>query len=255
MHPQVAVVRVGQNEADITYERTLTKKADALGIKVNAIHLQENVSQSMLLSTIEVVNADQKVHGCLVFRPLPADIDELKICNMIAPKKDIDGVGADSLASVFMGAVGGFAPATAEACVELLTHYDIEVKGKHVVVVGRSLVVGKPLSMLLLDRDATVTLCHSKTPDLANMMQSGDIVVCAVGRPREFGAKHFRSGQVVLDVGANVDSNGVFCGDVDYASVEPIVAAITPVPGGIGSITSSIILRHVVQAAECSLSY
>ena len=212
--------------------------------------LDEKVSQEKLLLQIRRINADPSIHGCLVFRPLPSEMEDKLVCDELAMAKDIDGVSTASLGAVFTDAKEGFAPSTAEACVRALDFYDIPVEGKHVVVVGRSLVVGKPVAMLLLRRNASVTICHSRTEDLPKIMRTADIVICATGRARAFDASCFREGQTVLDVGINFDKDGNLCGDVDYESVEPVVDAITPVPGGLGSVTTSITMEHTVSAAE-----
>lgn len=250
VHPRLALVRVGESEADAAYQRSIIAQAEKAGVKVDVHELPADASRFAIESIIEGVNVDRAVHGCMLFRPLPKGVDELALCNMIAPQKDVDGVGARSLAGVFMGLRGGFAPCTAQACVEMLDHHGIGLAGEHAVVVGRSLVVGKPAAMLMLACDATVTLCHSGTRDVAAQMRAADIVVCATGRARAFGAECFRAGQTVLDVGTNTDADGVFCGDVDFDAVEPIVAAITPVPGGLGGVTTAVLLSHVVESAE-----
>ncbi len=250
IEPTLAIVRVGSRADDLSYERTAVKRAQALGLTTRVFELPETVSQEKLLLQLRRINADSNIHGCLVFRPLPEGMDDKLICDELAMAKDIDGVSTASLGAVFTDAKEGFAPSTAEACVKTLEHYDIPVEGKHVVVVGRSLVVGKPVAMLLLRRNASVTICHSRTKDLPQVMRSADIVICATGRARAFGAECFREGQTVLDVGINFDKDGKLCGDVDYDVVEPIVEAITPVPGGLGSVTTSITMEHTVLAAE-----
>ena len=218
--------------------------------------MDEFVTQSELHSQIQCINQDASIHGCLLFRPLPDFMDEKQICDELHMQKDVDGISSASLGAVFTDSPEGFAPCTAVACEKILDHYQIPIEGKHVVVVGRSLVIGKPVAMLLLKRNASVTICHSKTDGLESIMRSADIVICATGRARAYGAECFKPGQVVLDVGINFDANGVLCGDVDYDEVEPIVAAITPVPGGIGSVTTSTTMEHTLIAAEraCSKS-
>ena len=204
-------------------------------------------------ATLQSINYDKTVHGCLMFRPLPSFIDEKAMCNALAPAKDVDGISLASLASVFTDASDGFPPCTAAACVEMLDHYDVPLVGKHVVVVGRSLVVGKPVSMMLLRRNASVTICHSRTENLPAICREADIVICATGRARAYGAEFFSPGQTVLDVGINFDTHGKLCGDVNFDEVEPIVGAITPVPGGIGTVTTSVTMAHTVAAAEALL--
>ncbi|WP_225749747.1 bifunctional 5,10-methylenetetrahydrofolate dehydrogenase/5,10-methenyltetrahydrofolate cyclohydrolase [Paraeggerthella sp. Marseille-Q4926] len=251
--PTLALVRVGARPDDLSYERTAVKRAESLGIAVKPYVLDEFAPQAALQATLQSINYDKTVHGCLVFRPLPSFIDEKAMCNALAPAKDVDGISLASLASVFTDASDGFPPCTAAACVEMLDHYDVPLVGKHVVVVGRSLVVGKPVSMMLLRRNASVTICHSRTENLPAICREADIVICATGRARAYGAEFFSPGQTVLDVGINFDTHGKLCGDVNFDEVEPIVGAITPVPGGIGTVTTSVTMAHTVAAAEALL--
>ncbi len=253
IQPKLAIVRVGAQPSDLSYESGIMNRAGKIGVAVQNIVLPEDVSQQKLLDAIAQVNADVSIHGCLMFRPLPKHLDEIAVCEAIDPSKDVDAVSQTSLGRIFFGVEGGFAPSTAAACLKILDYFNIDVAGKHVTVVGRSLVIGKPVAMLLLARNATVSICHSKTENLQEMMQSADVVVCATGRARKYGAECFRPGQVVLDVGINFDEAGNLCGDVDYDTVNPIVEAITPVPGGVGSVTSSVTLEHVVSAAEACM--
>ena len=248
--PTLAIVRVGSRPDDLSYERTANRRAKALGLSTCVYEMDEKVSQERLLLQIRRINADSSVHGCLIFRPLPSSMEDKLVCDELAMGKDVDGVSTASLGAVFTDANEGFAPCTAEACVKTLDFYEIPIEGKHVVVVGRSLVVGKPVAMLLLRRNASVTICHSRTNDLAEIMRTADIVICATGRARAYDASYFRPGQTVLDVGINFDTEGNLCGDVDYDSVAPIVDAITPGPGGLGSVTTSITMEHTVFAAE-----
>lgn len=248
--PTLALVRVGNRADDLSYERTALKRAASLGIATKPISLDEQASQAELLVTLQSVNLDDSIHGCLMFRPLPHHIDEKAMCNFLAAAKDIDGVSLASLAAVFTDEMNGFPPCTAEACVRVLDFYNIPIAGKHVVVIGRSLVVGKPVAMMLLKRNASVTICHSRTENLADITRSADIVICAVGRARAFGAEYFSAGQTLLDVGINFDEEGKLCGDVNFEEVEPLVAHITPVPGGIGTVTTSLTMEHTVLAAE-----
>ncbi len=248
--PTLALVRMGERPDDLSYERTACKRAEALGVAVRSFVVDEKASQEELEVTLRRVNEDEGIHGCLMFRPLPRHLNEVRACEVLDPRKDIDGITMDSLASVFADGSMGFPPATAAACLEMLDCYGVELAGKRVAVVGRSLVVGKPVSMMLLARNATVTMCHSHTPDLADVCRSADIVICATGRARMFGTNFFSPGQTVLDVGINFDEEGNLCGDVDFDAVEPLVAAITPVPRGIGTVTTSVTMAHVVEAAE-----
>lgn len=248
--PTLAIVRVGSRPDDLSYERTACRRAQTLGLSTRVFDLDEKVSQEKILLQLRRINSDSAIHGCLVFRPLPDGMEDKLICDELAMAKDVDGVSTASLGAVFTDANEGFAPCTAEACVKTLDFYEIPIEGCHVVVVGRSLVVGKPVAMLLLRRNASVTICHSRTADLAEIMRTADIVICATGRPRAYDASYFKPGQTVLDVGINFDKDGVLCGDVDYDFVAPIVDAITPVPGGLGSVTTSITMEHTVTAAE-----
>lgn len=248
--PTLAIVRVGSRPDDLSYERTACRRAQTLGLSTRVFDLDEKVSQEKILLQLRRINSDSAIHGCLVFRPLPDGMEDKLICDELAMAKDVDGVSTASLGAVFTDANEGFAPCTAEACVKTLDFYEIPIEGRHVVVVGRSLVVGKPVAMLLLRRNASVTICHSRTADLAEIMRTADIVICATGRPRAYDASYFKPGQTVLDVGIKFDKDGVLCGDVDYDFVAPIVDAITPVPGGLGSVTTSITMEHTVTAAE-----
>ena len=248
--PTLAVVRVGSDPGDLSYERTLLKRAADAGVAVQTVSLDADVSQDVLGVVMRALSDDPAVHGCLMFRPLPAHLDEAAACEFIAPAKDVDGVTRASLASALAGAGEGFAPSTAEACLRVLDHYGVEIRGARAAVLGRSLVVGKPLALLLTARDATVTLCHSRTADAASICRGTDIVVCAAGRARAFGREFFRDGQTVLDVGVNFTDDGDMCGDVDASSLDDVACAITPVPGGIGSVTTAVTLDHVVSAAE-----
>lgn len=254
--PTLAIVRVGENPSDLSYERTAMKRAESLGVSIRSFALPEDATTEQVEAVVRQVNADDAIHGCLMFLPLPKGLDETRLCNLLAPEKDIDGITAMSLAGVFVSEPHGFPPSTAQACLEMLDHYGIPVEGKHVTVAGRSLVVGRPVSMMLLERDATLTLCHSRTGDVARHMRAADIVICATGRPRFFGPECFREGQVVLDVGINFDEAGALCGDVDFAAVEPMLGeqgAITPVPGGLGTVTTSATMAHVVENALASI--
>jgi len=250
VEPALAIVRVGERPDDLSYERTAMKRAEGLGVAVRRFVLPADASQDDLLTTIRQINEDDSLHGCLMFRPLPREIDEALMCDALAVEKDVDGISTASLASVFTDFDSGFPPCTAAACVKMLDYYGIAVEGKHVVVVGRSLVIGKPVAMMLLRRNASVTICHSRSQNLEDICRMADIVICATGRARAFGAEFFRSGQTVLDVGINFDEEGRMCGDVDFDAVESVVDSITPVPGGIGSVTTSLLISHAVQSAE-----
>ncbi len=248
--PTLAIVRVGERPDDLTYERSAMKRADACGIAVKQFVLPVGASTDDVLAAVAAVNSDDSIHGCLLFRPLPEGIDEQTVCNALDPAKDIDGITRGSLATLLAGTGEGFAPCTAAACIDILDHYGINPQGKKAVVLGRSLVIGKPVALMLLARNATVTVCHSRTQDLVSAVRDADIVVCATGRARAYGADLFAPGQTVLDVGINFDDEGNLCGDADFDAVESVVSAITPVPRGVGSVTTVAMLRNVVIAAE-----
>ena len=248
--PTLGIVRVGERPDDLSYERTAIKRADSLGIATRVYALDAQSTEEALLEQLCVINDDPEIDGCLMFRPLPEFVDEKKACDTLVIHKDIDGISTASLGAVFSDDPDVFAPCTAEACLTMLDHYDVPLAGKHVVVVGRSLVIGKPVAMLLLKRNASVTMCHSKTEDLRALTRQADIVICATGRPKAFDHTYFSPGQTVVDVGISFDDEGNLCGDVDFADVEPVVGAITPVPGGIGSVTTSVTMEHTVLAAE-----
>lgn len=253
VQPVLAIVRVGERPDDLSYERGVTKRAQSVGVDVRPFVLAEDASQQQLEAVIRQVNEDSSIHGCLMFRPLPAHLDEDAACALLASEKDVDAISPAALAGVFADLQGAFAPSTAVACMKVLDHYDIDPAGKKVVVIGRSLVIGKPVAMLLLARNATVTICHSRTRNLVETVREAEIVICATGRARAYGADFFREGQTVVDVGINVDAEGKLCGDVDFESVENLVDAITPVPRGVGSVTSAVTVGHTVQAAERAL--
>ena len=248
--PTLAIVRVGERPEDLSYERGALKRCEKVGIAVRQYLLTAASSQTDLMEVIEEINRDDSIHGCLLFRPLPKHMDEAAICAALSPAKDVDGITAGSLAAVFSGIGAGYPPCTAQSCLEILDHYGYELKGKRAVVVGRSLVIGKPVSMLLLGRHATVTICHTRTADLPAECRRADLLVAAAGKAGAVSAQCLASGQVVLDVGINVDEDGNLVGDVDFAAAENTVEAITPVPGGVGAVTTSVLARHVIEAAE-----
>lgn len=248
--PTLAVVRVGENPGDISYEAAAVNRCGKIGIDVKGLPLPDDCEQDRLLDVIRSINENPAVHGCLLFRPLPDRAMEAAACALLDPAKDVDGMTAASLTGVFTGTGAGFPPCTAQACLEILDHYGIKPSGKHAVVIGRSLVIGKPVSMLLQNRDATVTMCHSRTKDLPALCRSAEILVAAAGRTGLVEASCAAPGQVVLDVGVNVDEDGGLRGDVDFAAVEPVVGAITPVPGGVGAVTTAVLCKHVIEAAE-----
>ena len=247
--PRLAVVRLGEDAGDMTYERSLFRSCEKLGCEARSIALPADCTQDRLLAAIGEINADSGIHGCLLLRPLPAHIDGDLICDALAPEKDLDGMGRRALGSLFAGRKDAFAPCTAQACLEMLHFYGIDPAGKRAAVVGRSLVVGRPAAMLLLRENATVTLCHSRTPDLAAVCREADIVIAAAGAAGLIGKEHTRPGQVILDVGVN-SVDGKLCGDVRTEEAAQIAAAVSPVPGGVGAVTPSVLMAHLVEAAE-----
>lgn len=252
--PTLGIVRVGERPDDLSYERGATKRAELIGVAVEKFVFPEDVEETELAAAIERINADDRIHGVLLFRPLPKHLNEDRICNLLDPRKDIDGITDGSYTGVFTGKKLGYAPCTPAACMEILDHYGIDCTGKRVTVVGRSLVVGKPAAMMLIKRNATVTVCHTRTLDMPSVCREADILVVAAGRAGVIGAEYVRPGQIVIDVGINWNEQEQrLCGDVDYAAVEPIVDAITPVPGGVGSVTTSVLIGHVVEAAAATL--
>jgi len=251
--PTLAILRVGEKPDDLAYERGAMKRADTVGVAVRQIVLPETVSQEELLAEIAKINADATIHGCLMLRPLPKHIDDQRAREALLPEKDVDGITDGSLAGVFTGTKRGFPPCTAQACMEIMCYYGIDTAGKSAVVIGRSLVIGKPVAMMLLQKHATVTICHTRTVDMPSVTKRAEILIVAAGRAGVVGAEYVSAGQTVLDVGINFNAEGKMVGDADFAAVEPIVGAITPVPGGVGTVTTSVLMAHVVEAAKRSL--
>ena len=246
--PKLAVVRVGDREDDIAYEKNIIKRFSAVNATVEVIALSFDVSQSKLEETISVLNNDKSIHGIILLRPLPKhlSLEQLKV--IINKEKDVDCMGLFNTSYLFEGNKKGHAPCTPQAVVEILDYYDIDVTGKNVVIIGRSLVVGKPLAMLLLEKNATVTICHTKTVNLADVCKRADILIACVGVARMINNDYVHTDQVVIDVGINM-ANGKLCGDVDFELVSNKVKAITPVPGGVGMVTTSILLKHTIYNA------
>ena len=257
--PTLGIVRLGENPSDLSYEKGATKRAEEVGVEVKNFVLPENATKEEVLAVIDQVNADDSIHGVLMFRPLPKHLknDQDEICNRLAPRKDVDSMTHMSNAGVFEGQDLGYAPCTPAACMEILDHYGIDCKGKNAVVIGRSLVVGKPAAMMLMAKNATVTVCHTRTVNTAEICKNADIIVTAAGVLNSLTADFVRPGQVVIDVSMNwnpekitTKGKGGMSGDCVFEEVEPIVEAITPVPGGVGAVTTSVLMKHVVEAAE-----
>ena len=254
IEPCLAVVRVGEREEDLSYERGALKKCEKSGVICTKRVFPADVTEDELLKTIRSLNEDQSVHGILLFRPLPKHLNERKIINEIAPAKDVDGVTDISMAGVYSGSDRGFPPCTAQAVMEILHHYGIPVEGKKAVIIGRSLVIGRPVAMMLMKKNATVTICHTRTKDPAAEARQADILVAAAGLAGLVGSSYTNPDQTVIDVGIHVNDEGKMGGDVAFDEVEPAVRAITPVPGGVGSVTTTVLAEHVIRAAERTLS-
>ena len=258
--PTLGIVRVGANPSDLSYEKGATTKGEQVGVEVKKFELPEDATKEEVLAMIDQVNADDSIHGVLMFRPLPKHLknDQNEICNRLDPKKDVDCMTHLSNAGVFEDRKDlGYAPCTPSACMEILDHYGIDCKGKKAVVIGRSLVVGKPAAMMLMSKNATVTMCHTKTVDTAAICREADIIISAAGVLKSLTKDFVRPGQVIIDVSMNWDAEkvttrgkGGMSGDAVFNEVEPIVDAITPVPGGVGAVTTSVLMKHVVEAAE-----
>ncbi len=250
--PKIGLIRVGANPDDLFYEGGIKKTSDGIGLAYEIFEHPEDVNQEEFEQSVLSVGADSSIHGILMFAPLPKHLDEKKIRSLIPVEKDVDCMTLGSAGKVFTDDQTGFPPCTPTACMEMLKFYEIPLKGKKVTVVGRSLIVGKPVAMLLLREHATVTICHSRTENLDQVCAGADILVAAVGRAKMIGSSYVKPGQIVIDVGINPDPDnpGKYCGDVDFAAVEPIVDKITPVPGGVGSVTTIVLCKHTVMACE-----
>ena len=247
--PALAIVRVGERPDDISYERGAVKRCEKMGVVANCFALPQDAPQGALIELLAALSADPLVHGILLFRPLPKGYDDDAVRAAIAPQKDVDGITDLSAAHLLTGRGPGFLPCTPQACMELLDHYGYDCTGKRAVVVGRSLVVGKPAALLLTGKNATVTLCHTRTADLAARCREAELLVLAAGRAKMIGAECFAPGQVVIDVGINVDAEGKLVGDADFEAAMGVVRAITPVPGGVGAVTTGVLVGHVIEAA------
>lgn len=243
----LAVIQVGNDPASTVYVGNKKKACEYIGIKSLAYELPEETTEQELIDIIEKLNVDDSVHGILVQLPVPKQINEDHIIQAISPKKDVDGFHPASVGALSIGQKG-FVSCTPAGVIQLLKRSNIEIEGKECVVIGRSNIVGKPMSMLLLRENGTVTVCHSKTKNLKEVCKRADILIVAIGRPRMIDASYVKPGATVIDVGIHRDENNKLCGDVDYASVEPIAGAITPVPGGVGPMTIAMLMNNCVEA-------
>ena len=248
--PTLAILRVGERADDLSYERGAVKRCAALDIAVRSVALPADVGEDAFFAALDALNADASVHGILLLRPLPQHLDEARACEAIAPEKDVDGCTPGSLAGVFANTSVGFPPCTAAAAMEMLNYYQIDCAGKRAAVIGRSLVVGRPLAMLLLHKNATVTICHTKTPNVAEISRDADIVIACAGQMEHIGTAYLRDGQTIIDVGIHWnEAKGKLCGDINSEEAEMLSCAITPVPGGVGAVTTAVLAHHTVCAA------
>ena len=249
--PTLCIFRVGERPDDLSYERGATRRAEAAGVEVKKVVLPADVTQEVFDEAFRQVNEDDSIHGILLFRPLPGQLDNEKARQMLDPAKDVDGCTDLSLAGVFTNTKTGFPPCTAQAAMEILHHFDIPVSGKKAAVIGRSLVIGRPVAMMLMHENATVVNCHTRTADVPSITKEADILIAASGQLHSVTTEYTNPDQVVIDVGINWDeAKGGISGDVDFENVEPHVAAITPVPGGVGGVTTCVLIGHVIEAAK-----
>ena len=249
--PTLAIFRVGERADDLSYERGAMKRCEGVGVAVKNVVLPADVDSDTFFKTLDELNNDPAVHGILMFRPLPKHLDNEKARQMLNPAKDIDGCTDGSLAGVFTNTKLGFPPCTAQAAMEILDFYGVDCKGKRAAVIGRSLVVGRPAAMMLMHKNATVTICHTRTVDMPSVTREADILIVCAGQMETIGQEYLREGQIVVDVGINWnEEKGKLCGDVKFDEAEHFVGAVTPVPGGVGSVTTSVLVNHVVEAAE-----
>lgn len=250
VNPKLCVVRLGANPNDISYEKGILKNADKLGILTEVIEMEESSTTEDLLDLFDKLNANKEISGILLFRPLPRHIDENLIRNKIDPSKDVDCMNPYNLAKVFEGDFSSMVPATPMAAMKMLEHYGVELEGKNVLVINRSLVFGKPIAMMLLRKNATVTIAHSRTQNLEELTNKADVVIVAIGRMGSLDKKFFNEKSIIIDVGVSANSEGKVGGDANFDELEDYVNKITPVPGGVGSITTSLLFDQVVKAAE-----
>ena len=248
--PRLAIIRVGERPDDCSYERGAVKKMEKVGFRCSTFAFPGDIDNDTFQAEFDKINNDDDIDGILLLRPLPKQLDERSIEERIDPRKDLDGISPMNLAKVFAGDETGYGPCTAEAVIEMLDFAGIDPKGRRATVVGRSLVIGKPVAMMLMKRNATVTVCHTKTADMAGTCKNAEILVAAAGCAKMINKDFVAQDAVVIDVGINVDENGNLCGDVDFADIEGRAAIATPVPGGVGSVTTSVLAKHLLKAAK-----
>lgn len=248
--PTLAIIRVGEKPDDISYEKGATKKMESVGIRVESHVFPQNIPDKEFKEAFSGINDDPNVDGLLVLRPLPEQIREKDLEKMIDPEKDVDGIGIENMSKVYAGDESGYAPCTAQAVMEMLKYTGEPLEGRKVTIIGRSLVLGKPLTMLLMKENATVTVCHTKTEDLKGACQNAEIIVSAVGQPKVIKGEHVRKNAIVIDVGVNLDEDGKLCGDVDFQDIQDKAKLATPVPGGVGAVTTTVLAKHVMESAR-----
>lgn len=246
--PKLSIIRIGKNEDDLAYERSIVRRFDSAGGIVDINELPYDCEQHTLNELLHKLNDDTTVHGILLFRPIPSHLSEDTLKQIISPDKDVDCFGLINNAYTYSGDKKGYPPCTPQAVIEMLDYYNIDITGKKVTVVGRSMVVGKPLAMLLLQKNATVTMCHTKTADLINECKRADIIIACAGSAKMINRNHVQPDQIIIDVGINMLDDKL-CGDVDYEDVADKVKMITPVPGGVGTVTTAVLLKHTIASA------
>lgn len=248
--PHLAIIRVGERPDDMSYERGATKKMEKVGFDCTSYTFPADIDNETFQKEFDKINEDDNIDGILLLRPLPKHLDEKAIENRINPNKDLDGISPVNLAKVYAGDTTGFAPCTAEAVIEMLDFAGVDLTGKRVTVVGRSLVIGKPVTMLLMKKNSTVTVCHTKTVDMASVCRNAEIVIAAAGVAKMIDKSFISKDAIVIDVGINVDENGNLCGDVNFDEVSELASILTPVPGGVGSVTTSVLAKHLMKATK-----
>ncbi len=248
--PRLAIIRVGERPDDISYERGAIKRMNTVGLRCDSYVFEESISHAKFVEEFQKINTDPDIDGILLLRPLPKHIDETVITALISPEKDVDGISPYNMAKIFSGDETGFAPCTAQAVIEILDYANIPLTGKRVTIIGRSLVVGKPLAMLCIKRNATVTICHTKTLHIEETCRQAEILIACAGQANMVDHSYIGAHAIVIDVGINVDRQNKLCGDVDLNSITPIASLATPVPGGVGTVTTSVLAKHVIQAAK-----
>lgn len=248
--PRLAIIRVGERPDDISYERGAIKRMNTVGLRCDSYVFEESISHAKFVEEFQKINIDPDIDGILLLRPLPKHIDETVITALISPEKDVDGISPYNMAKIFSGDETGFAPCTAQAVIEILDYANIPLTGKRVTIIGRSLVVGKPLAMLCIKRNATVTICHTKTLHIEETCRQAEILIACAGQANMVNHSYIGDHAIVIDVGINIDRQNKLCGDVDLNSITPIASLATPVPGGVGTVTTSVLAKHVIQAAK-----